>query len=83
MSCVVNGLRESKYINLGISLPEYGEESVSAVYKDGKYFKILQINNISEEFKTIIDNYVRNILLINLSVFSYNPYTSHLFLKLE
>ncbi len=48
-----------------------------------QFIKILQINNISEEFKTIIDNYVRNILLINLSVFSYNPYTSHLFSKLE
>nr|WP_242368917.1 hypothetical protein [Wolbachia endosymbiont of Onchocerca volvulus] len=32
MGCVVNGFGESKYINLGISLPGYGEESVSAVY---------------------------------------------------
>ncbi|QKX02232.1 flavodoxin-dependent (E)-4-hydroxy-3-methylbut-2-enyl-diphosphate synthase [Wolbachia endosymbiont of Dirofilaria (Dirofilaria) immitis] len=58
MGCIVNGPGESKYANLGISLPGYGEKSVSAVYKDGKYFKTLQGNTIFEEFKTIIDNYV-------------------------
>ncbi|MGL9718929.1 MAG: flavodoxin-dependent (E)-4-hydroxy-3-methylbut-2-enyl-diphosphate synthase [Wolbachia sp.] len=58
MGCIVNGPGESKHANLGISLPGYGEKPVSAVYKDGKYFKTLQGNNIFEEFKTIINNYV-------------------------
>ncbi|NSM56255.1 flavodoxin-dependent (E)-4-hydroxy-3-methylbut-2-enyl-diphosphate synthase [Wolbachia endosymbiont of Atemnus politus] len=58
MGCIVNGPGESKHANLGISLPGHGEKPVSAVYKDGKYFKTLQGNNIFEEFKIIIDNYV-------------------------
>ncbi|APR98522.1 flavodoxin-dependent (E)-4-hydroxy-3-methylbut-2-enyl-diphosphate synthase [Wolbachia endosymbiont of Folsomia candida] len=58
MGCIVNGPGESKHANLGISLPGYGEKPVSAVYKDGKYFKTLQGNSIFEEFKGIIDNYV-------------------------
>ncbi|MCA4774523.1 flavodoxin-dependent (E)-4-hydroxy-3-methylbut-2-enyl-diphosphate synthase [Wolbachia endosymbiont of Mansonella perstans] len=59
MGCIVNGPGESKHANLGISLPGYGEKPVSAVYKDGKYFKTLQGSNIFREFKTIIDNYVK------------------------
>ncbi|MGL9719010.1 MAG: flavodoxin-dependent (E)-4-hydroxy-3-methylbut-2-enyl-diphosphate synthase [Wolbachia sp.] len=59
MGCIVNGPGESKHANLGISLPGYGEKPVSAVYKDGKYFKTLQGSNIFGEFKTIIDNYVK------------------------
>ncbi|MDM8335646.1 flavodoxin-dependent (E)-4-hydroxy-3-methylbut-2-enyl-diphosphate synthase [Wolbachia pipientis] len=58
MGCIVNGPGESKHANLGISLPGYGEKPVSAIYKDGKYFRTLQGNNIFEEFKTIIDDYV-------------------------
>ncbi|WP_168463995.1 flavodoxin-dependent (E)-4-hydroxy-3-methylbut-2-enyl-diphosphate synthase [Wolbachia endosymbiont of Ctenocephalides felis wCfeT] len=58
MGCIVNGPGESKHANLGISLPGYGERPVSAVYKDGKYFKTLQGDNIFEEFKVIISKYV-------------------------
>lgn len=58
MGCIVNGPGESKHANLGISLPGYGEKPVSAVYKDGKYFKTLQGDKIFEEFKDIIENYV-------------------------
>ncbi|QKX01657.1 flavodoxin-dependent (E)-4-hydroxy-3-methylbut-2-enyl-diphosphate synthase [Wolbachia endosymbiont of Cruorifilaria tuberocauda] len=58
MGCIVNGPGESKHANLGISLPGREEKPVSAVYKDGKYFKTLQGSNIFEEFKVIIDNYV-------------------------
>ncbi|MDD9331178.1 MAG: flavodoxin-dependent (E)-4-hydroxy-3-methylbut-2-enyl-diphosphate synthase [Wolbachia sp.] len=58
MGCIVNGPGESKHSNLGISLPGYGEKPVSAVYKDGKYFRTLQGDNIFEEFKEIIDHYV-------------------------
>ncbi|MGL9725476.1 MAG: flavodoxin-dependent (E)-4-hydroxy-3-methylbut-2-enyl-diphosphate synthase [Wolbachia sp.] len=59
MGCIVNGPGESKHANLGISLPGYGEKPISAVYRNGKYFKTLQSSNIFEEFKTIIDNYVK------------------------
>ncbi|QKX02993.1 flavodoxin-dependent (E)-4-hydroxy-3-methylbut-2-enyl-diphosphate synthase [Wolbachia endosymbiont of Litomosoides sigmodontis] len=59
MGCIVNGPGESKHANLGISLHGYGEKLISAVYKDGKYFKTLQGNNIFEEFKVIIDDYVK------------------------
>ncbi len=59
MGCIVNGPGESKHANLGISLPGHGEKPISAVYKDGKYFKTLQGDNIFEEFKAIIDNYVK------------------------
>ncbi|AAW71370.1 flavodoxin-dependent (E)-4-hydroxy-3-methylbut-2-enyl-diphosphate synthase [Wolbachia endosymbiont of Brugia malayi] len=59
MGCIVNGPGESKHANLGISLPGYGEKPISAVYKDGKYFKTLQGDNIFEEFKAIIDDYVK------------------------
>ncbi|WFW29931.1 MAG: flavodoxin-dependent (E)-4-hydroxy-3-methylbut-2-enyl-diphosphate synthase [Wolbachia endosymbiont of Menacanthus eurysternus] len=58
MGCIVNGPGESKHANLGISLSGYGEKSVSAVYKDGKFFKTLRTSDIFGEFKTIIDNYV-------------------------
>jgi (E)-4-hydroxy-3-methylbut-2-enyl-diphosphate synthase len=58
MGCIVNGPGESKHANLGISLPGYGEKLISAVYKDGKYFKTLQGEHVFEEFKVIIDNYV-------------------------
>ncbi|WP_341808269.1 flavodoxin-dependent (E)-4-hydroxy-3-methylbut-2-enyl-diphosphate synthase [Wolbachia endosymbiont (group E) of Neria commutata] len=58
MGCIVNGPGESKHANLGISLPGYGEKPVSAVYKDGKYFKTLQGDSIFEEFKEIINDYV-------------------------
>ncbi|MFP3026109.1 MAG: flavodoxin-dependent (E)-4-hydroxy-3-methylbut-2-enyl-diphosphate synthase [Wolbachia sp.] len=58
MGCIVNGPGESKHANLGISLPGYREKPVSAVYKDGKYFKTLQGDNVFEEFKEIISDYV-------------------------
>ncbi|QOD38618.1 flavodoxin-dependent (E)-4-hydroxy-3-methylbut-2-enyl-diphosphate synthase [Candidatus Wolbachia massiliensis] len=59
MGCIVNGPGESKHANLGISLPGYGEKPVSAVYRNGKYFKTLQGNNIFEEFTVIINDYVK------------------------
>ncbi|MBV0899391.1 MAG: flavodoxin-dependent (E)-4-hydroxy-3-methylbut-2-enyl-diphosphate synthase [Wolbachia endosymbiont of Fragariocoptes setiger] len=58
MGCIVNGPGESKHANLGISLPGYGEKHTSAVYKDGKYLCTLQGNNVLEEFKKIINDYV-------------------------
>ena len=36
MGCVVNGPGESKYANIGISLPGIREEPTAPVYVDGK-----------------------------------------------
>jgi (E)-4-hydroxy-3-methylbut-2-enyl-diphosphate synthase len=58
MGCVVNGPGESKHANLGISLPGTGEEPVAPVYADGARITTLRGENITAEFRTIIDNYV-------------------------
>ena len=58
MGCIVNGPGESKHANLGISLPGTFEEPVAPVYVDGRLFKTLRGDNIVEEFKVILDNYV-------------------------
>ena len=58
MGCVVNGPGESKHANIGISLPGTGEEPTAPVYVDGKKFTILRGDNIADEFKTILQNYV-------------------------
>lgn len=58
MGCVVNGPGESKHANIGISLPGTGEEPTAPVYIDGKKFTTLRGNNITEEFKSILQNYV-------------------------
>ncbi|MFK7815566.1 MAG: flavodoxin-dependent (E)-4-hydroxy-3-methylbut-2-enyl-diphosphate synthase [Gammaproteobacteria bacterium] len=58
MGCVVNGPGESKHANLGISLPGTGEAPIAPVYVDGDKFTTLKGDNIAEEFKTILDEYV-------------------------
>lgn len=58
MGCVVNGPGESKHANIGISLPGTGEEPAAPVFIDGKKFTTLRGQNITEEFKNIINNYV-------------------------
>ena len=59
MGCVVNGPGESKHANLGISLPGTGEEPVAPVYVDGERMTTLRGENISAEFRTLIDDYVQ------------------------
>ncbi len=59
MGCVVNGPGESKMANLGISLPGTGEVPAAPVFIDGKKSVTLRGEHIAEEFKTIIDDYVR------------------------
>jgi (E)-4-hydroxy-3-methylbut-2-enyl-diphosphate synthase len=59
MGCVVNGPGESKLANIGISLPGSGEKPVAPVYIDGEKDVTLKGEGIAEEFKTIIQNYVR------------------------
>ncbi len=60
MGCVVNGPGESKHANIGISLPGSGEAPVAPVYIDGEKSCTLRGNNIADEFKQIVTNYVHN-----------------------
>jgi (E)-4-hydroxy-3-methylbut-2-enyl-diphosphate synthase len=58
MGCVVNGPGESKHANIGISLPGTGEAPVAPVYVDGERVTTLRGENLTAEFRTLIDDYV-------------------------
>jgi (E)-4-hydroxy-3-methylbut-2-enyl-diphosphate synthase len=58
MGCVVNGPGESKHANIGISLPGTGESPAAPVFVDGKKTVTLRGNNIADEFRHIVDEYV-------------------------
>ncbi|MCA8938708.1 MAG: flavodoxin-dependent (E)-4-hydroxy-3-methylbut-2-enyl-diphosphate synthase, partial [Planctomycetes bacterium] len=60
MGCVVNGPGESKYADIGISLPGDLEEPKSMVYIDGQHTQTLAGQGITEEFKRILNEYVEN-----------------------
>lgn len=59
MGCVVNGPGESKFANIGISLPGTGEAPVAPVYIDGERSCTLRGSNIADEFKSIVQSYVK------------------------
>jgi (E)-4-hydroxy-3-methylbut-2-enyl-diphosphate synthase len=59
MGCVVNGPGESKHANIGISLPGTGERPAAPVFVDGEKFTTLKGEGIADEFKRIVDEYVR------------------------
>lgn len=59
MGCIVNGPGESKHADIGISLPGTGEEPVAPVFIDGKKHSTLRGDAIAEEFKVLLENYVR------------------------
>ena len=59
MGCVVNGPGESKHADIGISLPGRGENPIAPVYIDGKKEITLEGNDISGDFKKILDNYIK------------------------
>jgi (E)-4-hydroxy-3-methylbut-2-enyl-diphosphate synthase len=59
MGCVVNGPGESKHANIGISLPGSGEAPVAPVFVDGIRTVTLKGERIAEEFKAMVDDYVR------------------------
>ncbi len=59
MGCVVNGPGESKHANIGISLPGTFEEPKAPVYVDGEHTVTLKGEGLVDEFKTILDGYVR------------------------
>ncbi len=58
MGCIVNGPGESKYADIGISLPGTGESPVAPVFIDGKKAQTLRGDKIAEEFQDIVENYV-------------------------
>jgi (E)-4-hydroxy-3-methylbut-2-enyl-diphosphate synthase len=60
MGCIVNGPGESKYADIGISLPGDNEDPVAPVYIDGKLHTTLRGDDISNEFKEILDNYIES-----------------------
>jgi (E)-4-hydroxy-3-methylbut-2-enyl-diphosphate synthase len=59
MGCVVNGPGESKRAHIGISLPGTFEEPKAPVYIDGEHFTTLKGEGLVEEFKAILDDYVK------------------------
>ncbi|MGH8248966.1 MAG: flavodoxin-dependent (E)-4-hydroxy-3-methylbut-2-enyl-diphosphate synthase, partial [Gammaproteobacteria bacterium] len=58
MGCVVNGPGESKHADIGISLPGTGETPSAPVFIDGRKVTTLRGDNIAEEFRRIVDDYV-------------------------
>ena len=58
MGCVVNGPGESKFANVGISLPGAGEAPVAPVFVDGERTVTLKGDRIAEEFQAIVAQYV-------------------------
>ena len=58
MGCVVNGPGESKHANIGISLPGTFEDPKAPVYVDGRLMTTLRGDDIVNEFKKILDEYV-------------------------
>ena len=59
MGCVVNGPGESKHADIGISLPGTFEEPKAPVYIDGRHETTLKGDGLVEEFKGILDRYVK------------------------
>ncbi|VVO48816.1 4-hydroxy-3-methylbut-2-en-1-yl diphosphate synthase (flavodoxin) [Pseudomonas fluorescens] len=58
MGCIVNGPGESKFANIGISLPGSGESPAAPVYVDGIKVKTLRGEQIAEEFLAMVQSYV-------------------------
>ena len=59
MGCIVNGPGESKHADIGISLPGTGEVPAAPVFIDGKKVKTLRGEDIGEQFKGIVEDYVQ------------------------
>ena len=60
MGCIVNGPGESKHADIGISLPGTGESPAAPVFVDGQKMCTLRGESIVEEFKQIVDDYVKS-----------------------
>lgn len=59
MGCIVNGPGESKHADIGISLPGIGENMSAPVFINGEKKHTLRGENIANEFRNILDNYIR------------------------
>ena len=59
MGCIVNGPGESKHADIGISLPGTGELPTAPVYVDGKKVKTLRGESLAEDFKELVETYVK------------------------
>jgi (E)-4-hydroxy-3-methylbut-2-enyl-diphosphate synthase len=59
MGCIVNGPGESKHADIGISLPGTGETPAAPVFIDGEKRMTLRGPNIANEFKEIVETYVK------------------------
>ena len=59
MGCIVNGPGESKHADIGISLPGTGELPAAPIFIDGRKAMTLRGENISGQFKDIVEEYVR------------------------
>ncbi len=60
MGCIVNGPGESKYADIGISLPGTGEFPSAPVFIDGKKAMILKGDDIAGDFKDIVEKYIED-----------------------
>ena len=60
MGCVVNGPGESKYADIGISLPGIREQPTAPLYIEGKLVKTLKGEGITKEFIDILEDYIQN-----------------------
>ncbi len=60
MGCIVNGPGESKYADIGISLPGTGEEPRAPVYVDGKHLKTLEGPTLTTDFLELVERYVQD-----------------------
>ncbi len=58
MGCIVNGPGESKYADIGISLPGTGESPAAPVFIDGKKAHTLRGDNIAADFRALVQTYV-------------------------
>ncbi|OXT02538.1 4-hydroxy-3-methylbut-2-en-1-yl diphosphate synthase [Notoacmeibacter marinus] len=58
MGCIVNGPGESKHADIGISLPGTGESPAAPVYVEGRKAATLRGNNIAEDFRAMLADYI-------------------------
>lgn len=59
MGCIVNGPGESKYADIGISLPGDNEDPVAPVFINGKHEMTLKGDDVSLRFKEIVEEYIK------------------------
>lgn len=58
MGCIVNGPGESKFSDIGISLPGTGEEPAAPVFIEGKKVATLRGAHIAEAFEELLTQYI-------------------------